>query len=218
MRPHLTVVERSLRPQNRAGPSTVHCSARHPSGHLTGRFHDGQCRSGALLDLIDRLLQTLATLSPVLLYLLTGAFMAVETTLFVGLLIPGDSLLLLAATTVTSPTRFAALMAAGAAGSLLGESIGYLLTADTYWRDPAGPEPSGDNSTRVQPLGCGRTTITGRSCDERPAHLAALAAIHLPGALREELRCVVYASKASSRRASMPALASTSHHRPGPVA
>jgi len=122
MRPHLTVVERSLRPQNRGWPEHGALLCEAPIRPSHGEVHDGQCRSGALLDLIDRLLQTLATLSPVLLYLLTGTFMAVETTLFVGLLIPGDSLLLLAATTVTSPTRFAALMAAGAAGSLLGES------------------------------------------------------------------------------------------------
>jgi membrane-associated protein len=72
-------------------------------------------------------MDALADLPPAVLYLLTGAFMTLETSLLIGLLLPGDTVVLLAGTTVTSPTRFAALVAVSTLGSLLGESIGYLL-------------------------------------------------------------------------------------------
>jgi membrane-associated protein len=78
-------------------------------------------------DAIDTLLAALAGLQPAVLYLLTGLFMTLETTLLLGLVVPGDSVVLLAGTTVTGPARFGALVAVSTFGSLLGESIGYLL-------------------------------------------------------------------------------------------
>jgi membrane-associated protein len=78
-------------------------------------------------DAIDTLLDALTGLQPAVLYLLTGGFMILETSLLIGLVLPGDSVVLLAGTTVTGPTRFAALVAVSTLGSLLGESIGYLL-------------------------------------------------------------------------------------------
>jgi membrane-associated protein len=74
-----------------------------------------------LFDLVDRLLETLAGLSPAVLYLLTGLFTALETSALVGLVVPGDAVVLLAGTTATSPARFLALVAAAVAGSLAGE-------------------------------------------------------------------------------------------------
>ena len=79
------------------------------------------------IDLVSRILEALTGLSPVVLYLLTGAFTMLETSALVGLAVPGDAVVLLAGTTATSPTRFLALVAASVAGSLVGESIGYLL-------------------------------------------------------------------------------------------
>jgi len=72
-------------------------------------------------------MDALTGLPPAVLYLLTGAFMTLETSLLIGLVLPGDTVVLLAGTTVTGPARFAALVAASTLGSLLGESIGYLL-------------------------------------------------------------------------------------------
>jgi membrane-associated protein len=72
-------------------------------------------------------MDALIGLHPAVLYLLTGAFMALETSLLVGLVVPGDSVVLLAGSTVTGSTRFSALVAASTLGSLLGESVGYLL-------------------------------------------------------------------------------------------
>ena len=80
-----------------------------------------------MIDVIDTLLDALTGLQPAVLYLLTGLVVTLETSLLIGLLLPGDSVVLLAGTTVTGPSRFAALVAVGTLGSLLGESIGYLL-------------------------------------------------------------------------------------------
>src|SRR5918994_1359067 len=80
-----------------------------------------------LFDLINRLLEALAGLSPAVLYLLTGLFTMLETSALVGLVVPGDAVALLAGTTATSPARFLALVGAAVAGSLAGESVGYLI-------------------------------------------------------------------------------------------
>jgi membrane-associated protein len=78
-------------------------------------------------ELVAELLQGLDGLHPGVLYLLAGLFTALETSVGVGLLVPGDGVVLLAGTTATTPHRFAALVAATVLGSLTGESIGYLL-------------------------------------------------------------------------------------------
>jgi membrane-associated protein len=80
-----------------------------------------------LLDLVDRLLEALTGLSPMVLYLLTGLFTMLETSALVGLLVPGDAVVLLAGTTATTPGRFLALVGVAVAGSLAGESVGYLI-------------------------------------------------------------------------------------------
>jgi membrane-associated protein len=84
-------------------------------------------QGSGMLDAVDTLLAALGDLQPAVLYLLTGLFMTLETTLLIGLVLPGDSVVLLAGTTVTGPARFGALVAVATLGSLLGESIGYLL-------------------------------------------------------------------------------------------
>jgi membrane-associated protein len=80
-----------------------------------------------VFEMIDHSLTALAGMHPAVVCLLTGLFVCLETSLFVGLLVPGDSVVLLAGTTVTGPGRFALLVAAGTLGSLVGESVGYLL-------------------------------------------------------------------------------------------
>jgi membrane-associated protein len=78
-------------------------------------------------DLLDGLLGTLTGLDPVVLLLVTGLFTTAETSMLVGMVVPGDTVMLLAGATVTSSARFAALVAVGTLGSLTGETIGYLL-------------------------------------------------------------------------------------------
>jgi membrane-associated protein len=80
-----------------------------------------------MLDLVAGVLDGLAGLHPGVLYLLAGLFTALETSVGVGLLVPGDGVVLLAGTTATTPHRFAALVTVTVLGSLAGESVGYLL-------------------------------------------------------------------------------------------
>jgi membrane-associated protein len=80
-----------------------------------------------MLDLVDRLLEALTALGPTTLYLLTGLFMVMETVVFIGMVVPGDSVMLLAGTTADDPRSFMALASAGALGSLAGESLGYVI-------------------------------------------------------------------------------------------
>ena len=61
-------------------------------------------------DLVAELLQGLDGLPPGVLYLLAGLFTALETSVGIGLLVPGDSVVLLAGTTATTPHRYAALV------------------------------------------------------------------------------------------------------------
>lgn len=78
-----------------------------------------------LLDLLDRVLDTLAGLDPLLLVLATAAFTALETTALIGLVVPGDAAVLLAGSTVDSPARFGMVLAAAAGGTWVGELVGY---------------------------------------------------------------------------------------------
>jgi membrane-associated protein len=63
-----------------------------------------------------------------------GVAMTLETSAFIGLLVPGDAVVVLAATGVTSVASGAALVAVVVIGALIGESLGYLLGR---WFGPA---------------------------------------------------------------------------------
>jgi membrane-associated protein len=79
-------------------------------------------------ELVAGVLDGLAGLNTTALYLLAGLFTALETSVGIGLLVPGDGVVLLTGTTATTPHRFAALVAATVLWSPTGESIGYLLS------------------------------------------------------------------------------------------
>jgi membrane protein YqaA with SNARE-associated domain len=51
--------------------------------------------------------------------------MALEASLLTGVVVPGDLVVLFAAATATTPTKFVVLWAAVAAGSVVGETVGY---------------------------------------------------------------------------------------------
>jgi membrane-associated protein len=59
--------------------------------------------------------------------LTTFLFMVTETSLFIGLLVPGDVAVLVSGITAHSPAAYFALIAAAATGAMLGETVGYLL-------------------------------------------------------------------------------------------
>jgi membrane-associated protein len=78
-----------------------------------------------MVELIDGLLAALAGLPLWALASAVAVVMALEASLLTGVVVPGDLVVLFAASTATTPTRFAVLWAAVAAGSLAGESVGY---------------------------------------------------------------------------------------------
>jgi membrane-associated protein len=80
-----------------------------------------------ILDVVDRVLNVLAGLDPIMLALATAAFTALETTALIGMVIPGDAAVLLAGSTVDSPLRFGYVMVAAALGTYTGELVGYSL-------------------------------------------------------------------------------------------
>lgn len=73
------------------------------------------------------LLTAVQTVDPMLRNLIAGLALMLETSLFIGFLVPGDSVVLLAATSVTGPFDLAALVGAILLGSLIGESLGFLI-------------------------------------------------------------------------------------------
>ena len=78
-----------------------------------------------MVEVIDGLLAALAGLP---LWALAGAValvMALEASLLTGVVVPGDLVVLFAASTATTPTRLVVLWAAIAAGSVAGETVGY---------------------------------------------------------------------------------------------
>ena len=80
-----------------------------------------------MFEVVERLLHELAGLDPRVRYPVVGVMVTLETTVFIGLVVLGDVVVLLAGSTVTGPGRFALLAGIAAAGSLAGETVGYLL-------------------------------------------------------------------------------------------
>lgn len=78
-------------------------------------------------DILNWLLETVQSVSPWLRDLLAGLAIMLETSLFVGLIIPGDTVVLVASTGVNNISEFFWLLGAVLLGSLIGESLGFLL-------------------------------------------------------------------------------------------
>ena len=78
-------------------------------------------------DVLDWLLGSVQSVDPVLRTLLAGGGMLLETSILIGLIMPGDTVVLIASTGVRNPVEWAALVIAVIVGSLGGESIGFAL-------------------------------------------------------------------------------------------
>lgn len=78
-------------------------------------------------DLIARLLDVVQDVDPLLRTLLAGAAMLLETSILIGLVVPGDTIVIVAGTAVASPSEAVGLAVAVVAGSVVGESLGYLI-------------------------------------------------------------------------------------------
>lgn len=78
-------------------------------------------------DTLSWILETVADVDPVLRTLLAGVGILLETSVLIGLIVPGDTIVIVAGTGVENPLEFVALTLAVIAGALIGESIGFAL-------------------------------------------------------------------------------------------
>ena len=73
------------------------------------------------------LIEAVQTVDPAVRNLIAGFALMLETSLFIGFLVPGDSVVLLAATSATNGLDLLSLIGAILLGSLVGESLGFLI-------------------------------------------------------------------------------------------
>jgi membrane-associated protein len=78
-------------------------------------------------EFFDWLLSTVHGVDPIARVLIAAAAMFCETSVLLGLIVPGDTVVLVAGTAVDGPVEFIALVVAVIVGSLLGESVGFSL-------------------------------------------------------------------------------------------
>lgn len=78
-------------------------------------------------EFLTWLLDAVQSVDPVLRTLLAGIAIMLETSVLVGLVVPGDTIVLVAATAVDSVVEGAALVVVVILGALVGESIGFWL-------------------------------------------------------------------------------------------
>lgn len=78
-------------------------------------------------EILDWLLTTVQSVDPLTRNLLAGLAIMLETSLFVGLIIPGDTVVLVASTGVAHLSDFFFLLGCVLLGSLIGESFGFWI-------------------------------------------------------------------------------------------
>lgn len=78
-------------------------------------------------EVLDWLLTNVQSVDPILRNLLAGVAILLETSLFVGLIIPGDTVVLVASTGVLDAGDFFLLLGCVLLGSLIGESFGFWI-------------------------------------------------------------------------------------------
>jgi len=78
-------------------------------------------------EILTGILDVVQSVDPVVRTLLAGIGILLETSILVGLVVPGDSIVIVAATGVAGPVEFVSLVVAVVVGALAGESIGFAL-------------------------------------------------------------------------------------------
>ena len=78
-------------------------------------------------ELLSWLLDAVQSVDPVLRTVLAGVAIMLETSVLIGLVVPGDTIVIIAGTAVDSPLEGFVLIVAVVIGALLGESIGFWL-------------------------------------------------------------------------------------------
>ncbi|MDO8384180.1 MAG: DedA family protein [Microbacterium sp.] len=78
-------------------------------------------------EFLSWLLDAVQSVDPVLRTLLAGVAIMLETSILIGLIVPGDTIVIVAATAVSSPLEGVLLGIAVVVGALIGESIGFWI-------------------------------------------------------------------------------------------
>ena len=78
-------------------------------------------------EILSWILDVVQSVDPVLRTLLAGIGILLETSILIGLIVPGDTIVIVAATGVVGPVEYFALIVTVIAGALAGESIGFAL-------------------------------------------------------------------------------------------
>ena len=78
-------------------------------------------------EILSWILDVVQSVDPVLRTLLAGIGILLETSILIGLIVPGDTIVIVAATGVDGPVEYFALIVTVIAGALAGESIGFAL-------------------------------------------------------------------------------------------
>lgn len=78
-------------------------------------------------EILTWLLDVVQNVDPVLRTIIAGIAVMLETSVLVGLVVPGDTMVIVAGTAVASPVEGVVLAAAIVVGALLGESLGFWL-------------------------------------------------------------------------------------------
>lgn len=82
---------------------------------------------GQVNEILDWLLNTVQSVDPLVRTLLAGVGIMLETSILIGLVVPGDTIVIVASTAVSTPLQYWAMVAAVIIGALIGESIGFAL-------------------------------------------------------------------------------------------
>ena len=80
-----------------------------------------------IFDPLGWILGVVHDVDPITRSLLAALGMFCETTILIGLIIPGDTIVLVASTGVSDPAQYVGMLAAVIIGSLAGESVGFVL-------------------------------------------------------------------------------------------
>jgi membrane-associated protein len=78
-------------------------------------------------EVLDGFLAWVAAVDPILRTALAGVFILLETSVLVGLIVPGDTVVLIASTGVENLVEYFSLVAVIVAGALAGSSIGFTI-------------------------------------------------------------------------------------------
>lgn len=78
-------------------------------------------------EVLSWLLDTVSSVDPLVRTILAGVAILLETSVLVGLIVPGDTVVIVASTAVSTPLEYMALVAVVIIGALSGESIGFAL-------------------------------------------------------------------------------------------